>query len=242
MHTINSRRESVHIRNLDWRPLLSEDGGRHSEPPIKRGAGFRARSLSDFGQCVHKIVRHEDAPGRLYMQNHGGWADWTGPGARVRTSVCCAVTITATRAIHRQGIASDFGFPIVVHPHGRRHSLRDAPEGATRSSPAARRRCGAAKVEASRGAAWRAACRRRRVSSPSSAMPWTSTGSRPRALFRTTTGQFVDSGGKAVSTGTACSIRCPDSQRQGCGCELCGRSVAYPSNPDENSSSVIGSG
>src|SRR5256885_4326978 len=34
----------------------------------------------EFGQCVHKIARHDDAPGRLYMQNHGGWADWTGPG------------------------------------------------------------------------------------------------------------------------------------------------------------------
>jgi hypothetical protein len=34
----------------------------------------------EFGQCVHKIARHDAAPDRLYMQNHGGWAKWTGPG------------------------------------------------------------------------------------------------------------------------------------------------------------------
>src|SRR5262245_56984289 len=28
------------------------------------------------------IAGHPDAPGRLYMQNHGGWGEWDGPGGR----------------------------------------------------------------------------------------------------------------------------------------------------------------
>src|SRR4029079_13966092 len=60
---------------------LSEDGGqtfRASNTGV--GAGFVPDPYPEYGQCVHKIASHKDAPGRLYMQNHGGWADWTGPG------------------------------------------------------------------------------------------------------------------------------------------------------------------
>ena len=45
-------------------------------------AGFRPDPYPEFGQCVHKIVAHKDAPGRLYMQNHGGWGNWDGPGGK----------------------------------------------------------------------------------------------------------------------------------------------------------------
>ena len=67
--------------NLAGGHYLSEDGGqtfRASNTGV--GAGFAPDPYPEFGQCVHKIAGHKDAPGRLYMQNHGGWADWTGPG------------------------------------------------------------------------------------------------------------------------------------------------------------------
>ncbi len=57
----------------------------------------------EFGQCVHKVDRHPDRPERLYLQNHGGVyrsddeADsWQDIG---------------------EGLPSDFGFCMVVHPH-----------------------------------------------------------------------------------------------------------------------------
>ena len=65
----------------------------------------------EFGQCVHKIARHPDAPGRFYMQNHGGWEDR--PGIGVLRSDDHGHT---WRSI-AEGLPSDFGFPIVVHPH-----------------------------------------------------------------------------------------------------------------------------
>jgi photosystem II stability/assembly factor-like uncharacterized protein len=59
---------------------------------------------------VHKITRHRDAPGRLYIQNHGGWPDR--PGIGVLRSDDHGRT---WRSISK-GLPSDFGFPIVVHP------------------------------------------------------------------------------------------------------------------------------
>ncbi|HEV2423879.1 MAG TPA: protein kinase [Terriglobia bacterium] len=57
----------------------------------------------EFGQCVHKFAMHPARPERLFLQNHFGlyrsddnadnWKDIA------------------------NGVPSDFGFPIVVHPH-----------------------------------------------------------------------------------------------------------------------------
>jgi enoyl-CoA hydratase/carnithine racemase len=59
----------------------SEDGGRSfAASNTGVGAGFAPDPYPEFGQCVHKIVAAPGAPGRLYMQNHGGWAEWSGPG------------------------------------------------------------------------------------------------------------------------------------------------------------------
>ena len=81
MHTIIRDGNRMHLGISTGGHYLSEDGGetfRASNEGV--GAGFAPDPYPEFGQCVHKIARHDAAPGRLYMQNHGGWADWTGPG------------------------------------------------------------------------------------------------------------------------------------------------------------------
>ena len=56
-----------------------------------------------YGQCVHKVTRHPARPERLYLQNHGGVYRSDDEGRR-------------WVPIH-DGLSSDFGFPVVVHPH-----------------------------------------------------------------------------------------------------------------------------
>ncbi|PYR70744.1 MAG: glycosyl hydrolase [Acidobacteria bacterium] len=98
---------------------LSEDGGctfHASNTGV--GAGFQPDPYPEFGQCVHKIARHEAAPGRLYMQNHGGWAEWTGPGGpRPDIGVLRSDDYGKSWRSIAKGLPTDFGFPIVVHPH-----------------------------------------------------------------------------------------------------------------------------
>lgn len=97
------------------------DGGGSWEP---RNHGIRADFLPEgqqypeFGQCVHKVTRHPQRPERLYLQNHGGvyrsddeGGSWTSIGA---------------------DLPSDFGFPIVVHPH-RPDTIWVFPNGAGES-------------------------------------------------------------------------------------------------------------
>ena len=84
----------------------TQDDGRSWEP---RNAGIRADFLPEgqqypeFGQCVHKVARHPDRPERLYLQNHGGVYRSDDEGGSW-TSIA-------------EGLPSDFGFPVVVHPH-----------------------------------------------------------------------------------------------------------------------------
>jgi photosystem II stability/assembly factor-like uncharacterized protein len=84
----------------------TSDGGASWRP---RNVGIRAEflpegeQLPDFGQCVHKVTRHPARPERLYLQNHGG----------VYRSDDHAATWTSIA----DGLPSDFGFPVVVHPH-----------------------------------------------------------------------------------------------------------------------------
>jgi serine/threonine protein kinase len=82
----------------------TDDGGRTWEA---RNRGIRVTFMPErypeFGQCVHKIVRHPDRPDRLFLQNHWGlyrsddsadtWSDMA------------------------QGLPSDFGFAMATHPH-----------------------------------------------------------------------------------------------------------------------------
>lgn len=73
-----------------------------------QNTGVRAEFLPEdnqfpeFGQCVHKIARHPAEPDRLFMQNHGG----------VYRSTDGGVTWDSIE----DGLPSNFGFPVVVHP------------------------------------------------------------------------------------------------------------------------------
>ncbi|MBM3822745.1 MAG: hypothetical protein FJ404_07665 [Verrucomicrobia bacterium] len=83
MHTILRDGQRVHLGISTGGHYLSEDGGETFTAANKGvGAGFMPDPYPEFGQCVHKIAGHKAAPGRLYMQNHGGWAEWDGPGGR----------------------------------------------------------------------------------------------------------------------------------------------------------------
>jgi photosystem II stability/assembly factor-like uncharacterized protein len=112
LHTIIRDGDRMHIGISTGGHYLSEDGGNKFRAANNGiGAGFVPDPYPEFGQCVHKIARHPDAPGRLYIQNHGGWPDR--PGIGVLRSDDYGHT---WRSIAK-GLPSDFGFPIVVHPH-----------------------------------------------------------------------------------------------------------------------------
>jgi hypothetical protein len=82
------------------------------------GVGFMPDPFPEFGQCVHKIASHDAVPGRMYMQNHGGWGEWEGPGGkRPDIGVLRSDDHGQTWYSIAKGLPSDFGFPIVVHPH-----------------------------------------------------------------------------------------------------------------------------
>jgi hypothetical protein len=84
----------------------SSDGG---ATWAARNEGVRAEFLPEgqqypeFGQCVHKVARHPSRPERLFMQNHGGVYRSDDHGASWDSIA--------------DGLPSDFGFPVVVHPH-----------------------------------------------------------------------------------------------------------------------------
>jgi len=82
----------------------TEDGGASWAP---RNKGVRAEFLPDkhpeFGQCVHKIDHHPDRPETLFLQNHWGLYrsdDWGASWNDIAN-----------------GVPSDFGFALSVHPH-----------------------------------------------------------------------------------------------------------------------------
>lgn len=71
-------------------------------------SGIRAYFLPEdeypeFGQCVHKVARHPAKPERFFLQNHHG-VYRSDDGADSWRSIA-------------GGLPSDFGFPMVSHPH-----------------------------------------------------------------------------------------------------------------------------
>jgi hypothetical protein len=82
---------------------VTEDGGATWRPS---NHGVRADFLPDkypeFGQCVHKVVQSRQRPERMFLQNHWGLYRSDDRGESW-TDVA-------------NGVPSDFGFPIVLHP------------------------------------------------------------------------------------------------------------------------------
>lgn len=119
LHTILRDGDRVHVGISTGGHYLSEDRGETFHPANQGvGAGFVPDPYPEFGQCVHKIAGHKDAPGRLYMQNHGGWANWDGPGGpRPDIGVLRSDDHGRTWRSIAKGLPSDFGFPLCVHPH-----------------------------------------------------------------------------------------------------------------------------
>src|SRR5260370_4670766 len=109
MHTILRDGKRVHLGISTGGHYLSEDGGQTFTASNRGvGAGFVPEPFPAFGQCVHKIPRPAGAPGRLYMQNHGGWPDR--PGIGVLRSDDHGHNLRSISA----GLPSAFGFPMVV--------------------------------------------------------------------------------------------------------------------------------
>jgi photosystem II stability/assembly factor-like uncharacterized protein len=82
----------------------TDDGGRTWQA---RNRGIRVTFMPErfpeFGQCVHKIVRHPDRPDRLFLQNHWGLYR-SDDGADTWNDIA-------------HGLPSDFGFAMTMHPH-----------------------------------------------------------------------------------------------------------------------------
>ena len=118
MHTIVRDGNRMHLGISTGGHYVSEDGGATFKACNDGvGAGFSPNPYPEFGQCVHKIARHPDAPGRLYMQNHGGWAEWDGPGGpQPNIGVLRSDDYGQSWYSIADGLPSDFGFPMVIHP------------------------------------------------------------------------------------------------------------------------------
>jgi photosystem II stability/assembly factor-like uncharacterized protein len=82
----------------------TEDGGRSF---LVSNRGIRAEFLPDkhpeFGQCVHKVVRHPARPERFFLQNHWGLYRSDDGGVSWQDVA--------------NGVPSDFGFAMAAHPH-----------------------------------------------------------------------------------------------------------------------------
>jgi photosystem II stability/assembly factor-like uncharacterized protein len=140
LHTIVRDGKRLHLGISTGGHYLSEDGGKTFEAANQGvGAGFNPDPYPEFGQCVHKIARHPEAPERLYMQNHGGWSEWTGPGGpRPDIGVLRSDDHGKSWRSIAKGLPTDFGFPIVVHPNDPDTVYVMPLEPMTRTSPGGR--------------------------------------------------------------------------------------------------------
>jgi photosystem II stability/assembly factor-like uncharacterized protein len=130
LHTILRDGHRMHLGISTGGHYLSEDGSATFAASNRGvGAGFVPDPFPEFGQCVHKIARHPDAPGRLYMQNHGGFPE------RPDIGVLRSDDHGRTWRSIAKGLPSDFGFPIVVHPHDANTVYVMPLEAPTRTCP-----------------------------------------------------------------------------------------------------------
>jgi photosystem II stability/assembly factor-like uncharacterized protein len=107
LHTIvpdAARRERLFVAISAGGVYRTDDGGATWQA---RNVGVRVEFMPDkhpeFGQCVHKIAQHPARPERLFLQNHWGLYRSDDGG-------------DSWKDIAR-GVPSDFGFPMIVHPH-----------------------------------------------------------------------------------------------------------------------------
>ncbi len=83
---------------------LTDNGGRTwraSNTGIR--AQFLPNKYPEFGQCVHKVVRHPSRPERYFLQNHWGLYRSDDGGSSWQDIA--------------NGVPSDFGFGMAIHPH-----------------------------------------------------------------------------------------------------------------------------
>jgi len=106
MHTIlldPEEENRVRIAVSTGGMYVTEDGGATWRPSNN---GVRADFLPDkhpeFGQCVHKVVQSRQKPSRMFLQNHWGLYRSDDRGESW-TDIA-------------NGVPSDFGFPIAIHP------------------------------------------------------------------------------------------------------------------------------
>jgi hypothetical protein len=80
------------------------DNGNSWQPSNKGvSAYFLPDNYPEFGQCVHKVAQHPSRPDRMFLQNHPGVYRSDDAGASWRSIA--------------DGLPSDFGFAMLVHPH-----------------------------------------------------------------------------------------------------------------------------
>jgi hypothetical protein len=162
LHTIVPDGKRIHLGISTGGHYLSEDKGKTFHASNNGvGAGYVPDPYPEFGQCVHKIASHPSAPGRLYMQNHGGWEDRPGIG------VLRSDDHGATWRSIAKGLPSDFGFPIVVHPNNPDVVYVMPLEPWTRTCPKSTP-SGAARTAAIRGASSQPVCLAKTATSPCS--------------------------------------------------------------------------
>jgi len=82
---------------------VTEDGGatwRASNTGVR--AQFLPDKYPEFGQCVHKVAQSKQRPTRMFLQNHWGLYRSDDRG-ETWTDIA-------------NGVPSDFGFPVAIHP------------------------------------------------------------------------------------------------------------------------------
>lgn len=106
LHTIltdPARRGRLTIATSTGGVYRTDDGG---ESWRSRNRGIKASFLKEkdpeFGQCVHKVVRHPSLPDRMFLQHHFGL---------YRSDDCGDTWREASK-----GVPSDFGFAMAMHP------------------------------------------------------------------------------------------------------------------------------
>jgi len=106
LHTIltdPARRERLTIATSTGGVYRTDDGGKTWQA---RNRGIQADFLKEkdpeFGQCVHKVVRHPSKPDRLFLQHHFGLYRSDDAGDTWREAA--------------SGVPSDFGFAMAIHP------------------------------------------------------------------------------------------------------------------------------